>query len=262
MEAIKDNCRMERILKWMSLHPWVLAAVFLALMMCSVICVGLLFANMCEGRFRIMPELPDTFVVALDRLAAWSFAIAVPMGIVILILPIVPLLFRRAIYAYGMFVYNLGAIFVGVFLFAAICFMGLTAGDQVEVAQKNLMCEDSRMKKRLPKFRRNCWEFCNGRFIIWRQDEKDDVYWLVDEKWRRATDGRLWEDRVLLDDIAKWREVAGVLYVLTKTGGRHVLDYKNGKAHEYPNAQHCPQSSQSDEVFENLERRLRNGGCK
>ena len=242
--------------------PWIFAILFLSLMVFPTICTGLLFANMCGGRFRVMPELPDRLVVFLDWLGAWSLLIALPMGVMILFLPIVPLLFRRAINAYVMFVYNLGAVFVGVFLFAAICFMGLTTGDQVEIAQKNLICEDSRVKKRLPKFRQNCWKFCNGRFTIWRQDEKDNVYWLVDEKWRQATDGRLWEDRVLLEDIAQWKESDHVLYLLTKTGGRHVLDYKNGEAHDYPNAQHCPQSSQSDEVFENLEHRLRDGGCK
>ena len=65
-----------------------------------------------------------------------------------------------------------------------------------------------------------------------------------------------------LHRISLWREVDGVLYLQTKTGGRQVLDCKSGKMYEYPNAQHCPQSSQSDEVFENLEHRLRDGGCK
>lgn len=237
--------------------PWIFTILFLSLMVFPTICTGLLFANMCEGRFRVMPELPDRLVVFLDWLGAWSLLIALPMGVVILILPIVPLLFRRAINAYVMFVYNLGAVFVGVFLFAATCFMGLTTGDQVEIAQKNLICEDSRVKKRLPKFRQNCWKFCNGRFTIWRQDEKDDVYWLVDEKWRQATDGRLWEDRVLLEDIAQWKESDGVLYLLTKTGGRHVLDYKNGGVHEYPGDKRCPQTSKCDEIFSNLSAQTR-----
>lgn len=240
--------------------PWIFAILFLSLMVFPTICTGLLFANMCEGRFRVMPELPDRLVVFLDWLGAWSLLIALPMGVVILILPIVPLLFRRAINAYVMFVYNLGAVFVGVFLFAAICFMGLTTGDQVEIAQKNLICEDSRVKKRLPKFRQNCWKFCNGRFTIWRQDEKDNVYWLVDEKWRRATDGRSWEDRVLLEDIAEWKEAYGDLYLLTESGEKYVLNYMKESVCRYPDSRQCPQCGKSDAVFKELKER--DAGCR
>lgn len=43
--------------------------------------------------------------------------------------------------------------------------------------------------------------------------------------------------------------VAGRLHLLTEAGTRYVLDYAAGEVYKYPNAQHCPQSSQSDEVF-------------
>ena len=63
-------------------------------------------------------------------------------------------------------------------------------------------------------------------------------------------------------ELVQWQEVTGRLHLLTESGMRYVLDYAAGQVYKYPNARHCPQSSQSDEVFENLERRLRNGGCK
>ena len=63
-------------------------------------------------------------------------------------------------------------------------------------------------------------------------------------------------------ELMQWQEVTGRLHLLTESGMRYVLDYAAGQVYKYPNAQHCPQSSQSDEVFENLERRLKNGVCK
>ena len=86
----------------------------------------------------------------------------------------------------------------------------------------------------------------------------------MDEKWKpiEGAERPLWENRVLLDDVMQWQEVAGRLHLLTESGVRYVLDYAAGEVHKYPNPLHCPESSQSDEVFENLERRLKNGVCK
>ena len=242
--------------------PWLFASVFLGLMCFAVVCGGVLFANMCDSRFRILPELSDSWIVAFDWLALRSLIVAIVFGVVMLLSPIVPLCFRKVKNAYAMFVYNLGAVFIGIFLFAVDGFMALTAGEQVGIARENLKCKDQSKRKRIPHFEQGYWEFGEGRFSLWKRNDEVSDYWLVDNRWRpvKGTGGRRWEDRVLLEDIAKWREVDGVLYLQTKTGGRQVLDCKSGKMYEYPNAQHCPRSSQSDEVFENLERRLKSSG--
>lgn len=261
------NWRQRRIVillsrMFLGYRPWLFAAVFLGLMCFAVICGGVLFANMCDSRFRILPELSDSWIVAFDWLALRSLIVAIVFGVVMLLSPIVPLCFRKVKNAYAMFVYNLGAVFIGIFLFAVDGFMALTAGEQVGIARENLKCKDQSKRKRIPHFEQGYWEFGEGRFSLWKRNDEVPDYWLVDNRWRpvKGTGGRRWEDRVLLEDIAKWREVDGVLYLQTKTGGRQVLDCKSGKMYEYPNAQHCPRSSQSDEVFENLERRLKSSG--
>lgn len=171
-----------------------------------------------------------------------------------------------------MLAYNFWGFAVGLILLVVNAVFGFEADMQMRVARTNLEAKAEAARRgashydRISRgqFKQRYWSYGGGRYGVWKIHDYSKYYCLVDRKWRpmEGTNGRLWEDKVLLEDVVKWSEVDGVLYLLTKTGRRHVLDYKNSEVYDYPNAKHCPQSSQSDEVFENLERSLRDGGCK
>lgn len=258
-----------RSLRSIEKRPWLFAALYLASLVIAAVPRAILFGNVCDSKLRFLPELSDEMVLVLNYRIAYNLDLGVLLTFALLFLsPVALWCFRRSGIGLKILGWNLVGFFAGILLVIVNFFFGLQADEQMRVARINLAAKAKAEKMGLKdydrisagRFRQHCWSYGgDGRYRVWQSANDAQYYWLVDEKWRpmEGTNGRLWEDKVLLEDVAKWSEVDGVLYLLTRTGRRHVLDYKNGEAYEYPNAQHCPQSSRSDEVFENLERRLK-----
>lgn len=257
---------------WFDRHPWVFAVAYLASLVMALLASSVLFGNACVSSLSFMPELSDETIVAIDKVFNNIFLFSLGMGALMLLAPFIPLCLLRFRTAGRMFLAGLCGLAAGVVLFIPIFFFGLESNDQANTAKCNLAEKEEALRqgkttyerKKIRTFQQHRWMYGNGRYAVGSHDVDPDHKWLVDEKWKpiEGAERPLWENRVLLDDVMQWQEVAGRLHLLTEAGTRYVLDYAAGEVYKYPNAQHCPRSSQSDEVFENLERRLRNGGCK
>ena len=252
-------------------RPWLPGAVYLLAWMLAAVPRIVVFGNACESKLRIMSELSDEAIDLLNGVFAYYLTwLALWMFLLLILSPLFLLCFKRFKAAGKVFAYNFWGFAVGLILLAANAVFGFEADVQMRIARINLEAKAEAARRgsshydRISRghFRQRHWSYGDGRYEVRQLHDYCKYYCLVDRKWRpmEGTNGRLWENKVLLEDVAKWSEVDGVLYLLTKTGGWHVLDYKNGEVHDYPNAQHCPRSSQSDEVFENLERRLKSSG--
>ena len=255
----------------LSRSPSMVAAVLLLALGVSIVLTMLLFANMCESVNRIMPELTDGAVMVLDEAVFWTLAVAVGLGLLMLCAPLIPICSGQSQTARSMVKFNVIALILGMLLFVVEAFLVIVVSEQSRIAALNLESRDKAAQEGkiayermpLPKFREHTWWFCGGKYSVQRRTDGTELFFLVDEKWKPDPQvERCWLRRVLLNDVMQWQEVAGRLYLLAEAGTRYVLDYAAGEVYKYPNVQHCPQSSQCDEVFENLERRLRNGVCK
>lgn len=255
----------------LSRSPSMVAAVLLLALGVSIVLTMLLFANMCESVNRIMPELTDGAVMVLDEAVFWTLAVAAGLGLLMLCAPLIPICSGQSQTACSMVKFNVIALILGMLLLVVEIFLVIVVSEQSRIAALNLESRDKAAQAGeiayeripLPKFREHTWRFCGGKYSVQRRTDGTELFFLVDEKWKPDPQvEKCWLRRVLLNDVMQWQEVAGRLYLLTEPGTRYVLDYAAGEVYKYPNAQHCPRSSQSDEVFENLERRLRDGGCK
>lgn len=254
---------------WSSLkrRPGVFAAAFLLAICVSIMLTMLLFANMCESVNRIMPEITDEVVMILDGVVFWTLAVAAGFGLLMLCAPLIPICSGQSQTACSMVKFNVIALILGMLLFVVEIFLVIVVSEQSRIAALNLESRDKAAQEGkiayeripLPKFREHTWRFCGGKYSVQRRTDGTELFFLVDEKWKPDPQvERCWLRRVLLNDVMQWQEVAGRLHLLTEPGTRYVLDYAAGEVYKYPNVQHCPQSSQSDEVFENLERKLKN----
>ena len=262
-----------RVLCFIEQRAWFFAAMYLLALLLAAVPRIVVFGNACESKLRIMPELSDEAIDLLNGVFAYYLTwLALWMFLLLILSPLLLLCFKRLKAAGKVLAYNFGGFVVGIILLAVNAVFGFEADMQMRIARINLESKAEAARHGLSHydriscghFRQRHWSYGGGRYEVCLLHDYSTCYCLVDKKWRpmEGTGGRLWEDQVLLEDIAEWSEVDGDLHLLTKTGGRHMLVYAKGKVYEYPDAQHCPQSLQSDEVFENLERRLRNGGCK
>jgi len=236
-------------------RPWIGAVAFLALHAVSIAAFGVLLANMCESRFRFMPEFPDRVVVVLYEVGVVVWLVTIAFGAILLLLPIIPLCRRRFGVAYAMFVYNLGVVFVGVVLFLPEWFLGLVVTEPYEVARENLSCADPNQRKPLPRLRQRSWDFCNGRYNLSKRGEDSDCYWLCDYRVRYLSEEHRWEDRVLLEDVVQWEEGDRRLYLLLLDGEKHVLNFDSGFVYKYPDQDAYRQCKETDEIFARLEGR-------
>jgi len=233
-------------------RPWIGSVVFLALKAVSLISFGVLFANMCESRFRFMAELPDRLIVILYGVAMVTWLASFVFGVVLLLLPIVPLCRRMFGVAYRMLVYNLGAVFVGALLFVPEFMLMLMTGDSYAVARANLMCTDCSKRKPQVRLHQGIWEFCNRRYALYPEARIPMSYHLCDLRARYLPDEHRWEDRVLLSDIVQWEESNRRLYLLTLEGEKHILNFDSGVVHKYPDKGAYRQCKETDEIFARL----------
>ena len=263
---------MKKLFDYLGRYPWVFAVAYLASLFVALLTSSVLFGNACISPLSFIPELNDEAIVAIDKVFNNIFLFSLGLGAIMLLAPLVPLCLLKFRTAGRMFLCGLFGLAASVVLFIPIFFFGLESNDQANTAKVNLEQKEDALRqgkttyerKKIRAFQQHRWLYGNGRYAVGVHDVDPDHKWLVDEKWKpiEGAERPLWDSRVLLDDVMQWQEVAGRLHLLTEAGTRYVLDYAAGEVYKYPNAQHCPQSSQSDEVFENLERRLRNGGCK
>ena len=256
---------------WCSLkrRPGVFAVAFILAIGVSIVLTMLLFANMCESVNRILPEMTDEAVMILDGVVFWTLSVAAGFGLLMLCAPLIPICSGENQTARSMVKFNVIALILGMLLFVVEIFLVIVVSEQSRIAALNLESRDKAEQEGkiayeripLPKFREHTWRFCGGKYSVQRRTDGTELFFLVDEQWKPDPQvGGNWLRRVFLDDVMQWQEVAGRLHLLTEPGTRYVLVYAEGEVYKYPNVQHCPQSLQSDEVFESLERKSKNVG--
>lgn len=231
------------------------AVAFLALKVLDDLVFLALLANMCDSRFRFLPELPDRLVVILYEAAVVLWIALFVLGVFLLLVPIIPLFCRKLGVAYVMFVHNLGAVFVGALLFFPEFMLGLITCDLYDVCRENVMCADPGKRKPQPRLHQKGWSFCDRRYDLSPRGNDLRCYRLCDYRVRYLPDEHRWMDRVLLEDIVQWEEKKDRLYLLTLKDEKYVLNFGSGVVHKYPDSDAYRRSEEIDEIFTRLEGR-------
>jgi len=222
-------------------RPWLFAVLFAVSDLLMYLTLAVLFTNHCPSHLRFVPELSDEFAAAVSDFHDFSLKLSVVIGIIMLIAPVVPLVFRRyrtvvVMLVLGIVVMKAGR--CGLSLIPWSCRSVLA--EQMRVVRLNVARKAEAKRQGKPNWRRSpvhkfeqrLWYFHNERYSISKPYNAVDksIYFLTDEKWRPDRYSKdMWYGRVLADDVVSWGECGNRLHVETKRGKRYVLDYATGR---------------------------------
>lgn len=226
--------------RFLERRPWCIAGVYLLMELLKYLALAILFTNHCPSSLRFVPELSDEFAAWVSDVYDFSLKAAAVVGAVMLVVPVLPLIFRRyrtvvIMLVLGIAVTELGM--RGVDLIPWSCRSVLA--EQMRVVRLNVERKKEAQRQgklewlRVPvhKFEMVDWRFHDGRYVIERSGNilKKNYYCLIDEKWRPDRYAKdMWESRIVLRDVVHWGECGQQLHLETKDGKRYVLDYATG----------------------------------
>ena len=192
---------------------------------------AVLLANLCPSKQRLMSELSNETIAALDGFRTHSLRVSAVILGILLLTPAVALLFGKIKTAF------LTLVFVLVCLFAEprdrlpweIVF---PLEDQARTACANIVRQaelaklgsEGRYSAPLHGFERRSWRFGGGRYEIWKSESGSCFLSDMRSRPNWYAEGE-WYDRVLLEDVVRWNDCKDHLYVVTRDGRRYVLDY-------------------------------------
>ena len=232
--------------RFLERRPWCIAGVYLLMELLMYLALAILFTNHCPSSLRFVPELSDEFAAWVGDVYDFSLKTAAVVGAVMLVVPVIPLVFRRYRTVVVMLVLGIAVMELGMRSIELIPWSCRSAlAEQMRVVRLNLERKEAAAREgrkeylRTPvhKFVQRLWTFCNGRYEIYQPDNtiEKDVYLLSDNQWRQDRYRKdMWEDRVLLGDVVQWNDCKDHLYVVTKAGKCYVLDYASGMLNLFP----------------------------
>ena len=226
--------------RFLERRPWCIAGVYLLMELLKYLALAILFTNHCPSSLRFVPELSDEFAARVGDVYDFSLKAAAVVGAVMLVVPVIPLIFRRYRTVLIMLSWSVAVMVVGTYALDLVPWSCRSVlAEQMRVVRLNLERKKTAVREgrkeylRTPvhKFVQRLWTFCKGRYEIYQPDNtiEKDVYFLLDKRWRQDRYRKdMWENRVLLDDVVQWNDCKDHLYVVTKVGKRYVLDYASG----------------------------------
>ena len=220
--------------------PWCLAVVAVLLKLFRLLDNAVLFANQCPSKLRIIPMLSDETIVAWDNAYRFSLDVTAVVVLAMLLLPIIPLVFGKLKTVLVMLLFALPRILIDpqVWIPREVSF---PIADQVRTARNNV-------KRRAEALRCGCDDFCRTPIHmmeqrVWRlQNDRYHVekfscaggsseYALIDDQWRPPKNSRYAPGgRVVLEDIAEWKDCGDRLRAVLKDGKCCELIYESGKS--------------------------------
>ena len=227
--------------RFLERRPWCIAGVYLLMEVLKYLALAILFTNHCPSTLRFVPELSDEFAARVGDVYDFSLKAAAVVGAVMLVVPVLPLIFRR---------YR--TVVIMLVLGIAVTELGMRGVDLIPWSCRSVLAEQMRVVRlnverkkeaqrhgkteclRVPvhKFEVRQWYFYDKKYCIQKPDNAVDkeIYFLCDEKWRHSRyDKDMWDGRVLLDNVVHWGECGQQLHLETKDGRRYVLDYATGE---------------------------------
>lgn len=257
--------RAKSLMRCIERRPWLFAAIYLLAVAAWSFCVAIDFANMCSSRYRFMPVLSDEAIVAWATVGGWLVDIMHALLAVMIIAPIVMFLVRRRGTAFLMLVFGVGAATIGTLVQDAmpLGFVFLSS-KRLHLARLNLKLKEQALREGRPDYERHdlpmleqhVWFFHDGRFTLSQDYGAAGGLMLSDERWRASKRRKgEWHTHVLLENVVKWKESGGRLYVITGRGERFVLDYEKAEVRPYPNESRFVKDETTDRIFAAVELR-------
>lgn len=220
--------------------PWIIAAIAILLKVIRFVITLILYANQCPSKLRFMPMLSDEAIVVWDNAYKFSLDLTAVVVLAMLLLPIIPLVFGKLKTVLVMLLFALPCILIDpqVWIPREVSF---PIADQVRTARNNV-------KRRAEALRCGCDDFCRTPIHmmeqrVWRlQNDRYHVekfscaggsseYALIDDQWRPPKNSRYAPGgRVVLEDIAEWKDCGDRLRAVLKDGKCCELIYESGKS--------------------------------